>query len=84
MIALYLFVLTSKATRIYIIPKSEKRLIEIMYSFIKLLVTFSIPILNILWLIVTMCKDEDEVILEMAKKNNWELKNQDNNGFKMQ
>ena len=82
MTALQVAVLIHKASKLYI-SKDNETVFEIIYAVIKTMILFSIPILNIAFLVFNMCQNEDKVISETAKKANWELKNQDKNGFTM-
>lgn len=76
-IFIYVTVVTCKAKKIYV-DKTKKSISECIYIFLITLLLFSIPFLNVIFLAIILNQNTDDMISMTAKRENWEIKDEDN------
>ena len=76
-ILIYITVVTCKAKKIYV-DTTKKPLSEYIFVISIVLLLYSVPFFNVIFLAIILNQNIDDLILTTAKKNNWELKDKDN------
>ena len=77
-IFIYVIIVTHKSKKTYV-NKTNKPISECIYIILIALLLFSIPLFNVIFLAIILNQNIDDLILTTAKKNNWELKDKDDN-----
>ena len=76
-IFIYVAIVTHKAKKTYA-NKIKKSMSECIYIFLIALLLFSIPLLNVIFLAIILNQNTDDMISMTAKRENWEIKDEDN------
>ena len=77
-IFIYVIIVTHKAKKIYV-DTIKKSISECIFVISIVLLLYSVPFFNVIFLAIILNQDMDDLILTTAKKNNWELKDKDDN-----
>ena len=77
-IFIYVTVVTHKAKKIYV-DTIKKSISECIFVISIVLLLYSVPFFNVIFLAIILNQDMDDLILTTAKKNNWQLKDKDDN-----
>ena len=77
-ILIYITVVTHKSKKTYV-NKTNKPISECIYIILIALLLFSIPLFNVIFLALILNQNTDDMILTTAKREDWQLKDKDNN-----
>ena len=75
-IFIYVAIMTHKAKKIYV-DKTKKSISECIYIFLIVLLLFSVPLFNVIFLALILNQNTDDMISMTAKREDWELKDKD-------
>ena len=77
-IFIYITVITHKSKKTYV-NKTNKPISECIYIILIALLLFSIPLFNVIFLALILNQNTDDMISTTAKREDWELKDKDDN-----
>ncbi len=77
-IFIYVIIVTHKSKKTYV-NKTNKPISECIYIILIALLLFSIPLFNVIFLALILNQNTDDMILTTAKREDWQLKDKDNN-----
>ena len=77
-ILIYVTVVTHKSKKIYV-DKTKKSISECIYIFLIVLLLFSVPLFNVIFLALILNQNTDDMISMTAKREDWELKDKYDN-----
>ena len=78
-IFIYVIIVTHKSKKTYV-NKTNKPISECIYIILIALLLFSIPLFNVIFLALILNQNTDDMISMTAKREDWELKDKDDNG----
>ena len=77
-ILIYVIIVTHKSKKTYV-NKTNKPISECIYIILIALLLFSIPLFNVIFLALILNQNTDDMISMTAKREDWELKDKDDN-----
>ena len=77
-IFIYVIIVTHKSKKTYV-NKTNKPISECIYIILIALLLFSIPLFNVIFLALILNQNTDDMISMTAKREDWELKDKDDN-----
>ena len=77
-ILIYIIIVTHKSKKTYV-NKTNKPISECIYIFLIVLLLFSVPLFNVIFLALILNQTTDDMISMTAKREDWELKDKDDN-----